>query len=205
MKPTKQKLQTPLDQIKNSNHIPNITYNKQIIKIKNLFMGRWKKTWRRWMACWKVGIEAFWWVCEVGSETWVSAEVAMAAVVKRRRIGGRWRWKMGVGLKEKRRERWGLWGLRIEVTNDKDRIAMRPNSNLFFLFFGREGEWISDSISKLLNLDNIYRNKLFQNNIFLHFSVNVFPRNRWNFYPFRLIFFYFCVYKEFFFQIENIR
>lgn len=77
------------------------------------------------MACWKVGIEAFWRVGCVKEESWASAQVAMAAAgaVKRRRG---WR-KTGLGLKVKKKERWGLWGLRIEVTKQReDRIAIAP-------------------------------------------------------------------------------
>lgn len=54
--------------------------------------------------------------------------VAAAETLKRRRIG--WRRKMGLGFVVKRKERWGLWGLRIDATKLRDSMAMADDGVL---------------------------------------------------------------------------
>lgn len=59
----------------------------------------------------ELGFKEDWWAVE---------EVETATVLVKRR---RWR-RIGLGLVVKRKERWGLWGLRIDVTKERLRIAI---------------------------------------------------------------------------------
>lgn len=78
-----------------------------------------KNTWSLWMACWKVGTDDFFWCSELWDTEEEEEEVDTAETVEdleKKRL-----WRMtGRGRKEK----WVLWGLRIEVINGSARIAI---------------------------------------------------------------------------------
>lgn len=87
-----------------------------------------KLTWSLWIACWKVGTEAF---CRslfgsVDGGSWI-AEVVIAqteVLWNWRRHSGDWQNQLGLGLPAQKKERYEARGLRIEMANGNARIAM---------------------------------------------------------------------------------
>lgn len=100
-----------------------------------------KLTWSLWIACWKVGTEAFcgWLFGSVDGGSWI-AEVVIAqtdGLWTWRRLGGDLQNRLGLGLPAQRKKRCEARGLRIEMANGNERIAMAgsPARSQFFRGF----------------------------------------------------------------------